>query len=332
MRLGFRLVKGLKDVDAAQLVTHRGEQPYTSIEELWRRAGIPTAMLERLAEADAFEHLGLDRRQALWAVRGLAETTLPLFAAADGVGQPQPELVEPPIRLRPMKAGGEVVEDYRSTGLTLRKHPVSFLRGTLRARRMVACSDLQSMRDGRKVIVPGIVLVRQKPGSAKGVMFITIEDETGVANLVLWADRFEKQRRLVLSADMIACHGEGAEGGGGHPCRDRPSGRPVRSAQNCWKQGRAIPNHARPGRWRDPSCRAGSTGWSRGRSWRAAYTRYLCSGPASRIGYKGANARLQIALGPRTPAGTWLFAQSDGLPGARPVKNGFRTPDQSVSS
>ncbi|WP_158747678.1 error-prone DNA polymerase [Acidisphaera sp. L21] len=208
VRLGFRLVKGLKDVDAAQLVTHRGEQPYTSIEELWRRAGIPTAMLERLAEADAFEHLGLDRRQALWAVRGLAETTLPLFAAADGVGQPQPELVEPPIRLRPMKAGGEVVEDYRSTGLTLRKHPVSFLRGTLRARRMVACSDLQSMRDGRKVIVPGIVLVRQKPGSAKGVMFITIEDETGVANLVLWADRFEKQRRLVLSADMIACHGK----------------------------------------------------------------------------------------------------------------------------
>ncbi len=109
--------------------------------------------------------------------------------------------------LTPMKDGREVVEDYRSIGLSLRQHPVAFLRPTLQARRMVTCADLQHIRDGRRVIVPGIVLVRQKPGSAKGVMFITIEDETGVANLILWPDRFEKQRRLVLSAGMIACHG-----------------------------------------------------------------------------------------------------------------------------
>jgi error-prone DNA polymerase len=106
-----------------------------------------------------------------------------------------------------MKQGHEVVEDYGSTGLSLRRHPVAFLREDLRRRGMVACADLAHLRDGRRVIVPGIVLVRQKPGSAKGVMFITIEDETGVANLVLWPDRYAAQRRLVLSASMLACHG-----------------------------------------------------------------------------------------------------------------------------
>ncbi len=106
-----------------------------------------------------------------------------------------------------MRAGAEVVEDYRSVGLSLRRHPVAFLRPALAARRMIACADLAHARDGRRVAVPGIVLVRQKPGSAKGIMFITVEDETGVANLVLWPDRFAAQRRLVLSATMLACHG-----------------------------------------------------------------------------------------------------------------------------
>ncbi len=106
-----------------------------------------------------------------------------------------------------MRDGGEVVEDYRSTGLSLRSHPVAFLRATLRQQGMVTCADLAHLRDGRRVAVPGIVLVRQKPGSAKGVMFITVEDETGVANLVLWPDRYARQRRLVLTAGMIACHG-----------------------------------------------------------------------------------------------------------------------------
>jgi error-prone DNA polymerase len=190
-----------------QLVAHRGDQAYRSVEEIWQRATVPAAALERLAEADAFQGLGLDRRQALWAVKGLADTVLPLFAAADAHRRPQPELVEPPVALAPMRGGREVVEDYRSIGLSLRRHPVAFLRATLRARGMVACGDLARTRDGRRVVVPGIVLVRQKPGSARGVMFMTIEDETGVANLVLWPDRFERQRRLVLSAGMIACHG-----------------------------------------------------------------------------------------------------------------------------
>ena len=207
VRLGLRMVKGLGNEPGAELVARRGDVPYGSVEEIWRRAGISAPMLERLAEADAFSGIGLDRRQALWAVRGLADTVLPLFAAADGSGPSRPEMVEPHVPLVPMREGREVVEDYRSVGLTLGRHPVAFLRHELAARGMVACADLARTRDGRKVVVPGIVLVRQKPGSAKGVMFITIEDETGIANLILWADRFEKQRRLVLSAGMIACHG-----------------------------------------------------------------------------------------------------------------------------
>ncbi len=207
VRLGLRMAKGLANAHAAQLVAHRGGEAYGSVEEIRRRADVPAAALERLAEADAFGALGLDRRQALWAVKGLAGAVLPLFAAADARTRPRPELAEPPVALVPMKAGREVVEDYRSTGLSLRRHPVAFLREALRARGMVACADLARTRDGRRVAVPGIVLVRQKPGSARGVMFMTIEDETGVANLVLWPDRFEKQRRLVLSAGMVACHG-----------------------------------------------------------------------------------------------------------------------------
>ncbi len=132
---------------------------------------------------------------------------LPLFAAADAGGLPRPEIVEAPVPLAPMRDGQEVVEDYRSVGLSLRSHPVAFLRATLQGRGMVTCADLAHVRDGRRVVVPGIVLVRQKPGSAKGVMFITIEDETGVANLILWPDRYARQRRLVLTAGMLACHG-----------------------------------------------------------------------------------------------------------------------------
>ncbi|MGI4801847.1 MAG: OB-fold nucleic acid binding domain-containing protein, partial [Janthinobacterium lividum] len=207
VRLGLRMAKGLSNEHGAQLVAHRGSLPYASIEELWRRADVPAASLEKLAEADAYQALGLDRRQALWQVKGLADEALPLFAAADLGRRPRPELVEPPVPLARMTDGREVVEDYRSTGLSLRAHPVLFVRPQLQSMGMVTCSGLQHIRDGCRVIVPGLILVRQRPGSAKGVMFITIEDETGVANLILWPDRFEKQRRLVLSAGMIACHG-----------------------------------------------------------------------------------------------------------------------------
>ncbi len=205
VRLGLRMAKGLSNAHGAAIVAHRAT-PYASVEALWRRAGVPAAALVRLAGADAFRSLGLDRRQALWAVRGLADAPLPLFAAAEADGM-RPELVEPAMALAPMTEGRAVVEDYRSVGLSLRRHPVAFLRADLRARGMIACAELARVRDGRPVVVPGLVLVRQKPGSARGVMFITIEDETGVANLIVWPSVFERQRRVILAAGMVACHG-----------------------------------------------------------------------------------------------------------------------------
>ena len=203
VRLGLRMAKGLAEDHGATLVFKRGEHPYADIEELWRRARVPAAALERLAEADAYGSMELDRRQALWAIRALRDEALPLFAAAGD----RTEIIEPAVTLTPMRPGRTVVEDYGSVGLTLRRHPVAFLRQDLTRQGMIACAGLSSIRDGSRVAVPGLVLVRQKPGSAKGVMFITIEDETGIANLILWPSIFERQRRLVLTATMLACHG-----------------------------------------------------------------------------------------------------------------------------
>jgi error-prone DNA polymerase len=214
VRLGLRMAKGLANAPGAELIARRGEQPYGSVEEIWRRTGLRPSDLEHLAEADAFRSLGLDRRAALWAIRGLRDEALPLFAAADSGRLPQPELVEPSIALTPMTAGREVVEDYHSVGLSLRCHPVAFLREDLRQQGMIACADLASSRDGRRVTVPGLVLVRQRPGSAKGVMFMTLEDETGIANLIIWPSAFERQRRLILGAGMIACRGRVQREGG----------------------------------------------------------------------------------------------------------------------
>jgi error-prone DNA polymerase len=207
VRLGLRMVKGLSNAHAAEIVAARGERPYGSVDELWRRTQVPPAALERLAEADAFQGLGLERRAAHWAIRGLRDEVLPLFAAADAGRAPQPEIVEPPVPLVPMPAGRNVVEDYASVGLTLRQHPVAFLRDALRPRGLVPCADLLASRDGQRLAVAGLVLVRQRPGTATGVIFITLEDETGIANLVVWSNLFERQRRIVLSASMLGCRG-----------------------------------------------------------------------------------------------------------------------------
>jgi error-prone DNA polymerase len=163
----------------------------------------------QLADADAFrESLGLARRECLWALKALRDEPLPLFAAAAArESKTVPEIHEPAVFLKPMTAGGEVVEDYGHVGLTLRDHPLSFLREELRTRRIVTCAEAMAARDGRWLEAAGLVLVRQRPGSAKGVMFITLEDETGIANLVVWLKVFEKYRRIVLSAGMIGVHG-----------------------------------------------------------------------------------------------------------------------------
>src|SRR6185312_483366 len=185
------------------------DRSFASADDLWRRASIPTAGLVLLAEADAFRpSLGLARREALWAIKALRDEPLPLFAVASiREAETVLEIREPAVPLRPMTAGGEVVEDYGHVGLTLRDHPVSFLRNDLRRRRIVSCREATAARDGRWLEAAGIVLVRQRPGSAKGVMFITIEDETGIANLVVWEKIFEKYRRIVLSAGMIGVYG-----------------------------------------------------------------------------------------------------------------------------
>ena len=209
VRLGLRMVKGLANAHAAAIVAARADQPFASVEDLWRRAGVPVAALVHIAEADGFRPpFGLARREALWAIKGLRDEELPLFAAASArEGQTVSEISEPSIALRPMAAGREVVADYSHTGLSLRRHPISFLREDLRKRRMVSCAEAMGARDRRWLETAGIVLVRQRPGSAKGVMFITIEDETGIANLVVWQKVFEYYRRVILSSSMIAIRG-----------------------------------------------------------------------------------------------------------------------------
>ena len=195
------MVKGLSNDHAARILAARSEAPFDTIEDVWRRSGVPVAALEKLADADAFASLGLDRRQALWRVRGLGEAPLPLFAAADARD------AEPEVALTPLTAGREVVEDYRSVQLTLRDHPLSFVRGELERRGSVPCAALKQIRDGRKVRLSGIVLIRQRPGKGN-VTFITLEDETGIANVIVWQRLYEKYRRTVLAAAMIGVTGK----------------------------------------------------------------------------------------------------------------------------
>jgi len=209
VRLGLRMVKGMANAHAAMIVATRADKAFASVDDLWRRAGVPVAALINIAEADAFRPcFGLARREALWAIKALRDEPLPLFAAAAArEEQDIAEIKEPTVTLKPMTAGGEVVEDYRHVSLSLRDHPVSFLRHDFQRRKIVSCREAMEARDGKWLEAAGIVLVRQRPGSAKGVMFITLEDETGVANLVVWPQVFEKNRRTILSAGMIAVRG-----------------------------------------------------------------------------------------------------------------------------
>jgi error-prone DNA polymerase len=202
LRLGLRMVRGLANDHAAQILAARAEKPFTGIEDVWLRSGVPLAALEKIADADAFACFGLDRRKALWQVRGLGAAPLPLFAAADA----REEGREPSVALAPLAEGREVFEDYRTVQLSLRAHPMSFLRPELDRRGIVRCADLAHLKDGRRVEVAGVVLIRQRPGTGS-VTFITIEDESGIANAILWQSRFEAQRRTVMSASMIGVKG-----------------------------------------------------------------------------------------------------------------------------
>ncbi len=180
-----------------------------AVHEMQQHAAALDMAEEAVAEADAFRPaFDLARREALWAIRGLRDEPLPLFAAATAREEEiVPEIREPAVSLRPMTAGSEVVEDYGHVGLSLRSHPVSFLREDLHRRRIVSCAEAMDARDGRWLEAAGIVLVRQRPGSAKGVLFVTLEDETGIANLVVWPKVFEAYRRTLLSAGMLGVRG-----------------------------------------------------------------------------------------------------------------------------
>ncbi|WP_439617474.1 error-prone DNA polymerase [Shinella sp.] len=209
VRLGLRLIKGLNDKKLKHFFGERSEEPFVSVDDLWRRAQLPVATLVELAEADAFRpSLGLARREALWAIRALRDEPLPLFvAAAEREAAVIAELDEPAVALRPMTAGNEVVEDYGHVGLTLRAHPVSFLREDLQRQKILSCHVATNLRDRTRVETAGVILVRQRPGSAKGVIFVTLEDETGIANLVVWRKVFIAYRKVVMGASMLGVKG-----------------------------------------------------------------------------------------------------------------------------
>jgi error-prone DNA polymerase len=218
VRLGFCMVRSMNQKLAEQLVDRRTfgriaekrkGRRFTSIEDVWRRAAVPVSTLQHIAAADGFRGLGLSRRDAAWAIKALRDDALPLFAEADDrAGILRPEAMEPPVQLPAMTAGREVVEDYRSTGLSLRAHPLAFLRESLRARGYAPCQSIRSARNGSQISIAGLLLARQMPGSAKGVMFITLEDESANANLIVWPSVFERNRRTILSASMMGCRGK----------------------------------------------------------------------------------------------------------------------------
>jgi error-prone DNA polymerase len=211
LRLGLRQIDGLREDDVNRIVRTRGDGRFLPLQELfrdvrdlWRRSGIGRAVLERLAAADAFRSLGLDRRQALWEVRGLPkEVPLPLFdrtrAAETGA--------EGEVALPVMPLSEHVVNDYRTLRLSLKAHPMCFLRARATHARILSCAELRSLRDGARTSVAGVVLVRQRPGSAQGVVFMTIEDETGVANSVIWPKVLERERKVVMGARLVVVHG-----------------------------------------------------------------------------------------------------------------------------
>jgi error-prone DNA polymerase len=174
------------------------------VRDLWRRSGLSHASLERLAAADSYRSLGLDRRQALWEVRGLPpEIPLPLFERAEANEAGSEARVPLPV----MPLCEHVVNDYRTLRLSLKAHPMSFLRARIAKSRVLACADLKAARDGASISVAGVVLVRQRPASASGVVFMTIEDETGIANAVIWPAVLERNRAVVMGARLVVVHG-----------------------------------------------------------------------------------------------------------------------------
>ena len=205
VRLGMRQIKGLSEKRIAQLVARRGAG-YRSVRDVWLRSGLNVDEIEKLAQADAFRSVGLDRRAALWAVRALdgrsAAEKLPLF------DRPEIRLRdnEPETTLPIMPPGQHVVHDYQTLGLSLKAHPLSFLRKRLDRAGITPNVRLASVPDGRRVSVAGLVLVRQRPGKGNAI-FLTLEDEGAVANIIIWARNFERFRPVVMGSKFVRVTG-----------------------------------------------------------------------------------------------------------------------------
>ncbi len=186
-----------------RIVAYR-DSPYQDLEDLKERTGITVPNIRRLAEADGFRSLMLDRRQALWEARALKDAPdLPLFTASEtrdeGVGQT--------VALPPMPVCEQVVADYQTLRLSLKAHPLSFVRKSLRKQRFISTEELKTSKPFQRVQMAGIVLIRQRPGSAKGVCFITLEDEFGTANLVVWPKVMEAYRPVIMAARLLSIKG-----------------------------------------------------------------------------------------------------------------------------
>ena len=205
LRLGMRQVDGFPEAAAARIVAAREAGPFRDVRELKERAGLSPALIERLASADCMGSLGLTRRQALWDARSLiAAPDLPLFAAAAARDEGAERAA---TQLPVMPLSEEVVADYQTQRLSLKAHPLAFLRADLADRGFVRAADLRGRKFRAGVQVAGVVLIRQRPGSAKGVCFITLEDETGVANIVIWPDLMEQQRKVIMGARLMEVRG-----------------------------------------------------------------------------------------------------------------------------
>jgi error-prone DNA polymerase len=215
VRLGLRLVAGLAEAQAKTVADAR-DRGYADIHSLWIRSGAPIAVLERLAAADAFRSIGLDRRAALWAVKGL-DGGAAQNRTARAISSPRPVLTwsdsgdlfaEPPVAFPPTTLGEHVAEDYATTGLSLKAHPCAFFRTHLARRGAITSHEHRDERlKDRRVAVAGLVLVRQRPGTAKGVIFLTLEDETGIVNVVVWSKVFEANRRIVMTSRFLVVRG-----------------------------------------------------------------------------------------------------------------------------
>jgi error-prone DNA polymerase len=205
LRLGFRQISGFQEKDAKLIEAAREARAFFSLRDFWLRSKLTPAVLKSLAEADAFGSLGLSRREALWSLRALRRVgdkdDLPLFARAA-----LPDL-EPDAGLPAMPPGEQVVEDYRHLHLSLKGHPLAFLRAELDRRKIRRSEELASLPPDRRLSVAGLVLVRQRPGSAESV-FVTVEDETGIANIIVWPHIFERYRAIVMGARLIAVSGK----------------------------------------------------------------------------------------------------------------------------